>query len=388
MFCQLMSKLRCVLFSVIGALVVALPAFALSVEVEGTAPVTNGAKGKARLAAINNAIQQAAIQNSSEVSATSTMANSTITGESARLRSSGRVSKVGVVEEWEEDGIYHVLIRADVDAKGGTETANNGYRKKIAFTQLLVLDRASAADLPYVEVDLPRLLRKEMESRYGVIGVDVTQHVLAEPAATSYQTKAIPERDLVARVAKEWGVQFIVSGVIADVGITKDTLGSSRRFEFEVLLFDGVSGTLLARSRYNETVVGADLVPDGTKIGSSEFLAIPYGAAIRQILQRASNNVFAEIERLPFTARVIRGDTKKIYFDAGTTAAVRVGDMLLAYKVDDESMIDPASGKFLGFAEQPVATLVVRSVQPQFSVGELETDQIRLKPGDLIRFGW
>jgi len=65
-----------------------------------------------------------------------------------------------------------------------------------------------------------------------------------------------------------------------------------------------------------------------------------------------------------------------------------VGDVLLTYRVGDEPMADPASGRFLGFAEQPFATLVVKSVQPQFAVGELETDQVQIKPGDIVRFGW
>jgi len=377
------------LLIILTALLSASPTYALSIEAEGTAPVTNGAKGKARLSAIQNAIQQAAIQHSSEVSTSSTMANSALTGDSARIRSSGRVSNVGVVEEWEEDGIYHVLIRADITAtKPAVGKGDTGYRKKIAFTQMLIRDRSAAADLPYIEVDLPRLLRKEMESRTGIIGVDVTQHVLAETAAATYQQSPVPSRELVERVAKEWGVQFIVSGMIMDVGVTNDTVGTSRRIEIEMMLFDGISGSLLARSRYHDMVVGADWVSGDVKIASSEFLALPYGRAVLQILQRASENLFAEIERLPFTARVIRSDAKRVYFDAGTTAAVRVGDMLLAYKVDEAKVIDPANGNFLGYVEQPVATVVVKSVQPQFAIGELETEQVQLKPGDIIRFGW
>lgn len=384
-----MFKTRLIpLFFVMASLFSASLVHAMSVEVEGTAPVTDGAKGKARLFAIQNAIQQAAIQNSSDVSTTSTMANSTLTGDSTRIRSTGRVTNVGVVEEWEEDGIYHVLIRADVDLKSGSAVGKTGYRKKVAFAQLMFRDRATAADIPYIEVELPRLLRKEMESRHGIIGVDVSQHVLAVPTATSYQQIPVPDREMVAKVAKEWGVQFVVSGMIMDVGITNDTFDTSRRFEIEMMLFDGISGTLIARTRYNDMVVGAGQVPAGTKIASADFLAMPYGQAILQVLQRASANLFADIDRLPFSARVVRSDVKKVYFDAGTTAAVRVGDMLLAYKTGEEKITDPANGKFLGYTEQPIATLVVKSVQPQFSVGELETEQVHLNPGDIIRFSW
>ncbi len=359
---------------------------ALSIEAEGTAPIIDGAPGKARILAIQNAIRQAAMQNSVEISTSTTLSNHTVTGDSARLRSNGRVTNVSVADEWSEEGILHVLIRAEVGR--GEDAAKNEYRKKIAFMQLLVRNRSASADLAYIEMELPRLLRKEMEGRHGIIGVDGAQYVLAERAASAVEQNSIPSREMVARVAKELGVQFLIAGTILDTGMNEELLGNTRRFEMELILFDGVSGTLLARSRYNENIVGAERVKPGVSIASAEFLATPYGLAVQQILRRAASALFAELNRLPFTAHVIRSDAKKIYFDAGSTSSVRVGDMLLTYKTGDEPLADPMNGSFLGFTEQPVATLVVKSVQPQFAVGELETDQVRIKPGDIVRFGW
>lgn len=363
-------------------------AVALSIEAEGTAPIVDGAQGKARILAIQNAIRQAAMQNSAEVSTATTLSNHAVTGDSARLRSTGRVSNVSVADEWIEDGVLHVLIRAEVGAAQDAGTVKNGYRKKIAFMQLSVRDRTAAADLPYIEMELPRLLRKEMENRYGVIGVDGAQYMLAERAASPVQENAIPGRDMVERVARELGVQFLVAGAILGTGINDEFLGKTRRFEMELMLFDGVSGTMLARSRYNENVTGAGLVKPGVSVAGAEFLETPYGLVIQQMLRRAAGALFADLNQLPFTAHVIRSDAKKVYFDAGSTSSVRVGDMLLAYKVGDEQIADPGNGRFLGFTEQPVATLVVKSVQPQFAVGELETDQVHIKPGDIVRFGW
>ncbi len=378
-------------FKLLGVILFALAspaALALSVEAEGTAPVVDGAPGKARIAAIQNAILQAAMQNSVEISAATTLSNHTVTGDSARLRSAGRVTNVSVADEWTEDGILHVLIRAEVEASRAVDTAKNDYRKKVAFMQLLVRDRSAAADLAYIEMELPRMLRKEMESRHGVIGVDGAQYLLAERSASAIEQNLIPSRALVERVAKELGTQFLVAGALLDTGVNDELLGKSRRFEMELMLFDGVSGTLLARSRYNENIVGMGLLKPGVSVASAEFQATSYGLVIQQVLQRASSALFAELNRLPFSARVIRSDAKKVYFDAGSTSSVRVGDMLMAYKVSDEPMADPANSRFLGFAEQPIATLVVKSVQPQFAVGELETEQVHIKPGDIVRFGW
>jgi hypothetical protein len=363
-------------------------ALALSVEVEGVAPVGGGAAGKARVMAVQNALQQAAMQHSVSVTATTTMSNNTITGESARLRANARITNVAVVDEWQEDGQYHVLVRAEVELGDGAGARNDGARKRIAFLQVGLRDRGAAADLPFVEIEVPRMLRKEVEHKLGATGVDASQHLLGDPKTSGYAQPEIPAAADVIRAAQELGVQILVAGDIIDTGISDDLVGQSRRIEMEFVIYDGISGTALARMRFDERVLGGDLTKPGVAVASKEFQESPYGAALRQIVARAADAISAELGQLPFTARVVRSNGKKVYIDAGSAARVRVGDMLLAYKVEETVTTDPASGRALGRAEQPVATLVLRSVQPQFSIGEVETDQVSLQPGDLVRFAW
>lgn len=365
-------------------------AFALSIEVEGIAPITDEAPGKARVMAVQNAIRQAAMQHSVDVSTTTTMSDHVVVGDSARLRSNARITNVTVADEWQEDGQFHVLVRAEIESDQAASGGSNGTgaRKRVAFLQVTLRDRGAAADLPSIEIEIPRMLRKQMESKFGAIGIDASQHVLGRPDQSALERSDVPDTALVARVAQELGAQFLVTGDIIDTGITDDLVGQSRRFEMEFQVYDGISGSLLARLRYDERIVGGERSPPGLSVASSEFLKSAYGTAVKHVTQRAASGISAELDRLPFTARVVRANGKKIYIDAGSVARVRVGDMLLAYTVEEAATRDPRSGRTLGNAEQPVATLVLRSVQPQFSIGELETEQVSLKPGDMVRFAW
>jgi hypothetical protein len=381
------SRIQFVIASLL--LAVASPlALALSVEVEGIAPIADGAPGKARVMAIQDALRQAAMQHSVSVSATTTMSNNTVTGDSARLRANARITNVAVADEWQEDGQYHVLVRAEVEIGEAPAAKTDGARKRIAFLQIGLRDRGAAADLPFIEIEVPRMLRKEMESRLGATGIDASQHLLGNPKQAGYAQPEVPDAGVVTRAAQELGAQFLVTGDVIDTGISDDLVGQSRRIELEFVLYDGISGTALARMRFDERVVGGDQVKVGVSVASREFQESPYGAALNQIVNRAAEGIAAELGQLPFTARVVRANGKKVYIDAGSAARVRVGDMLLAYKVEGASTVDPESGRVLGHAEQPIATLVLRSVQPQFSIGEVETDQVSLKPGDIVRFAW
>jgi hypothetical protein len=373
--------------AILLAAVVSFPAAAQIVEMEGVAPITDSAPGKARVLAIQNAIRLAALQHSAQISSTTLMSNHIVTGDSARVRSNARVTNVAVVDEWTDENNYHVLIRASVHSGGETE-AGGGVRKKVAFLQFQLRDRAAASDLPGLEIELPRMLRKEMETRYRISGVDAAQYAVTEPGTSAYSAFESLERTRVVNIAQALGAQFLVGGTIVDTGISADTLGQSRRLELELYLFDGISGTLMARSRFDDRVVAAERVKPGVSVVSREFLNTPYGTAISRMLRQGGVTIDQEMSRLPLSARVVRSVGKRVYLDAGAVSALRVGDILLAYRVDGSPLLNPQNGQMLGLPELPVATLVIRNVQPQFSVGELETEQVTLKPGDVLRFGW
>ena len=104
--------------------------------------------------------------------------------------------------------------------------------------------------------------------------------------------------------------------------------------------------------------------------------------------QRLVLQVANFLNQMPFTARVVKAEGNKIYFDVGSMANVNVGDVFMAYRVASEPLQGMTPSTHLGFAESPLASLVVRRVQPMFAVGEIESEKLALKAGDVVRFSW
>ncbi len=381
-----------ILFFFIIVFFIALPfqfVYAKSIEVEGSAVIIDGAVNKARLQAIQNAIRQAVLQTSARVSTASIVSANVMIMDSTKIRATGRVSNVVVVDEWRNEDIIHVLIRATVpENTKQTPAALKGYRRKLAVVQFHVVDRREIQDLPGIEIEYPRHLLRRIEEGGGILGVDATHYILNNNINSSYYDAGHPGKETIVNLATMLGVQFVVSGIIRDMTVVDHLIGESRLLSVELQVFDGLTGVLLSRTAVNKNVNSAGLNDSDKPFGSREFFNTDYGKAINKALSKQIASIRSTIYRLPVTVRVVRSEGKQVYFDAGAMSLIHIGDMLMAYKVDSSPLVKIANGSEFGFAEKPVATVTVKKIQPLFAIGELETDKVTLEPGDLLRFGW
>ena len=169
--------------------------------------------------------------------------------------------------------------------------------------------------------------------------------------------------------------------------MTEGWLRNNRKIEIEMFVHDGISGARLSRHRFSENVLGVSYFPADTVLfANTDFMRGDYGAALDRILNRQVEMIEKDLGQLPFTARVLKIEGKKVYFNAGATSLVAIGDELMTYKLGSNALLD-RNNRVLGFQETPVATLSVTQIQPQFSIGELEIEGANLIAGDLIRFG-
>lgn len=356
------------------------------VEAEGSAIVTNGAVNMAREQAIKNAIQQAMLQTAATVDSTSTITSNVLVIESSRVNAAGTVEDVQILDEWRDEDFLFVRIRAHVpNTKIRQPSPAARYRKKVAALQFEVLHRTQVHDLPNIEMEFPRELLRRMESTGNYIGIDGTQF-RASSTAEGYR---IDEPEVYTTLANNVGAQIVISGIIRDMGVKEGWFYDYRHLEVEIFVHDGISGARIARHRFSENVKKGEYFTKSMDalFSNARFMQTPYGRALNTVLNRQVEMVDQDLEKLPFSARVVEVDGNKIYFDAGGTSMVRVGDVLMTYRMEP----DPLRGTqqhFLGYKETPIASLAVNQIQPQFSVGELETKEVTLLPGDIIRFGW
>lgn len=399
---------------------------AQSVEAEGTSPIT-GPVGVAKRLALQDAIRQALFKANAQVSTTTVVSTSGVVSDNVRFTARGNVTNVVIVDEWTDETNYYVKIRAQVpqvgmpaNTYGGTiasttmaggiqqasmHTPQNmsragdigQYRRTVAVTQFHVSDRTHITDLPNIEVEISRELKRRLDADGRVRTVDASQYLLplGDDGVVSQRRilGALPPAKEVGQLATEFaeslGVQFVVSGVIRDMSITKHMLGARvRHLELDVIVHDGITGAEVARHRLNESVVDAGLFefPTTAPVMNDKFYASPFGQGVHRVLDKLVNMLAGDLNSQLFTARVIRTEGKQVYFDAGGVANVKVGDMLNTFQLSQSSVNDLPGQRSLGFSEKPTAILVVTKVQRLFSVGELDSETLRLSPGDVIRF--
>jgi len=354
------------------------------VEATGSAVISHGAVGAAREMATKDAMRQAMLQSGALVDMFAASSANVLTIESSSVAAAGTVEKVQILDEWVDNEVLHVRIRALVPAdKIRAASPAARYRKKVVALQFDVDHRLHIQDLPNIELEWPRELLRRLESSGHYLGTAATQYM----ASTTRPGLRFDDPSVYTLMADKAGAQIVLSGVIRDMGVTESWLRNSRKIEVELFVHDGVSGARLARHKFSENVAASSYFPDGTELFSSaDFMRTEYGSALDRILTRQVEMVEADLRQLPFTARVLKIDGKKIYFNAGTTSLVEMGDELMTYKLGSNPVLD-RNNKVLGFQETPVATLSVVQIQPQFAIGELEIEDSKLIAGDLIRFG-
>jgi hypothetical protein len=354
------------------------------VETTGSANISAGAQHAAKELAIKNAMQQALLQNSAHIDSTSTISSNALVIDSARVNTSGTIENVKVLEEWIEDEIYFVRIRANIpDSNANEEPSTARYRKKIAAIQFDVLHRSEIYDVPNIERELPRELLRRLDNSGNFITYDATQYLVS----TLHPGLRFDNPAVYKMIAEKTGAQIILSGQIRDLHVEDGFLQKKRQLEIEIYLHDGISGSRIARHRFSETVKNAGYFEDNPALFSNAgFYKTIFGNVIDQVLNSQIEFIQNDLKQIPFSAKIIRVAGQKVFFDAGTSSLINTGDMLMTFRLEADALTN-ANGEYFGYMETPVASLSVEQVQPQFAIGKVEIKNSKLSVGDLIRFG-
>jgi len=152
----------------------------------------------------------------------------------------------------------------------------------------------------------------------------------------------------VIQVARELGVQFVVTGVIRDVGVSDpDAWGSSvidrlqrgigaanqnRRFVVDMMVYDGFSGAPVYQERFSAEARWNAGPGSSDGFGSAGFRETEYGQAVAGLMNDMVSAVNDALACQPFITRVTRVDGNKVTLDSGATAGLRPGDELKLYR--------------------------------------------------------
>lgn len=364
-----------------------LPAQAAVFEAEGVAAIKPAGPERAREMAIKEAIDQVANQAGLEVRGESRVDSQGIPLESSRVRATVKVGEVRVIREWQDDDHFHVRISAVTEQSNYVMTATRKYKKKITATPFLIRKQYQINDIDNLSSGFSRELMRRLADKNEFLTRNSRDVIAMDSNGLRPDPMAMME------LAQQNDSQFIVSGEIVDAGNSQDGkrwFGTDKRwFELDLVVYDGLTGSLIARHRLGEFAEGNVLIGHEKPFASKSFLATPYGQAINKTIDAAAEMITVDLERIPFAAKVIRVENGQVYVNVGGTSLLAPGDRLVVYHKETRfSTSGFGSSQEYGITETPVATVSIVQVQPLFSIGTLLTGgkNASVEAGDLVRF--
>jgi len=361
------------------------------IEAEGYAPLDLGSIDLVRETAILEAVKQGELQSGAQVESYIALSPNGTPLESARVRAAGELSKVRLIKEWSDGKLLHVVVQGSSDpCNAGLSNKSRTYKKRIITSRFEIPNVASVSDLPDIWRGLSTDIRNRLDKSGKFISFATERHVYQNQIDTLLAAES--NRKHITEIASEHDAQFVVIGTLINAGMKKGEYfwqEDERQFEIEVGVYDGLSGAKIGLHRDARIAKGDVTGTSDKPFGSAAFFETAYGKSVTSALDKISHLIETDVGCLPFTAKIIRIDGKKIFFNAGTTSGVEAGDKLVVYLREKDFPTQGISGRKVGgVPENPLAAIQVIQVQPLFAVAELTEDsgQVKLREGDLIRF--
>ncbi|RBO80010.1 flagellar assembly protein T N-terminal domain-containing protein [Marinomonas aquiplantarum] len=360
---------------------------AVTIDAVGEAVIYNNDIADARYRATEQAIKQAVLESGSRVNVKDEMTNGEV-NSSIAIRSSSHVQRAKIISEEQNGNFLKIIARIDVTPDSQCSTGPTSYyRKTVGVTgfDLQIPQQAQLGAINNISRELPKNLADEINKQgylkaLTATNISIYPDLINAPSSTNYDGSLTN----VTRISEQLGVQYIISGVIRDIGelyqrqpnnktnttplVAED---KERNFVVDIYLYDGFSGALLFEHRYNE--IGNWDIADNQRVGfgSAKFWTINYGKVVQQALKQSALDTSEQLRCQPFIANIFRTEGNRIHIAAGSIAGIKVGDKFNVYRRYEVFNQLQSAQTQLNNAN---ISVTIKQVQPNFSVGELVVD--------------
>lgn len=397
--------MRHLIFIITGLLCLcSTAAFTANIEARGSAVISNGDIGSARLVAYQNALRQASMMQNAKVNSTyATQVGSSNIVDSIQVRSSSHLTNANIVDEHISNGIITLLVSVTIeDSQGGCgEHNNNSFRKKVAAVYFPLLDAAQVGTNDYYgfQRGIPTELLQRLSASGDFLVRDASNQSLHQDPlnATSIASNGNMIRPIVNTLQDNLGIQYVISGVIRDLGhelppgfrltrnfkllntewsppgisfkpswqAIENELGlkwqpNERNIEIEFFIHDAYTGELLARHRHAKIVKGYIKPDQPTRFGTYAFYNDPYGQAFSEVLNKEVDAIKQLLACREFSVKVLGEDKKHLYIDMGKDTLIKKGDTITLYKSGRQGPVFGVDGGSYQFSEPSVTANVIR----------------------------
>ncbi|WP_396587692.1 flagellar assembly protein T N-terminal domain-containing protein [Bermanella sp. R86510] len=363
---------------------------AVEITAVGSAAVANDLVDS-RDKAIRDALRQASLQMGGSIHSSQMLVDGLVTRDQVNLKSNGQFRHVRVLEEKIQQGIHEVRIRAEFFEGGQCEVnQGNGYRKAIAVAGFALQnpEEAVLGGLANIEQRLSGVLANSINGRQRLHAMD-SGHVLlftSVDRAPSSQNNLQRLTNSV-ELAKELGAQFVVSGVIRDLGMINpnadmpsiwDTPLSMvglnrekrlRNFVLDVYVHDGISGSLMFQNTYAAS--GEWNYNDRRRTGFATpvYWKSDFGEKTKALISKVVKDLNTNLGCQPYMAKIIDTKGEYIRLDTGGSVGMRPGDELTVFRTSTFYNLDQQG---LTQLHDTKIKATITQVQPRFAVAKLE----------------
>lgn len=360
---------------------------AVVLEGVGHATIYSGNVDAARDKAREAALRDVALQYEAQISSRDTMENGVITESRLQVASSARARDARIVDEYRSGDLLRITVRAEVSESSWCSAGEAaGLKKRVAVTGFPILypDQARVGRIGDAGEILPQQLQASLRETgrlqvYSATTSRLFQDLLNAPTQQKFDNRLTN----VIQVARELDVQFVVTGVIRDLGVSDPSAwgtsvldrmqrgaglaNQNRRFVAEMMVFDGFSGAPVYQQQF-ATEAQWDAGP-GASAGfdSAGFQETQYGQAVDKVMADMGAAVQEALACQPFITRITRVDGSKVTLASGATAGLRPGDELHLYR--SESFFDSLGGT--PELSDSQTRLTLNNVHPDFSNGTM-----------------
>ncbi len=393
-------------FLLIAVLCFAGTAQAVVLEGVGHANIHHNDLDTARAQARKAALRDLALQYEAQVSTSDTVENGVLTESRTRVAASARIRNARIVDEYRSGNLLRVVVRADMsDGKASCSTGDAArLKKRVAVTGFPVLepDQGRVGRIDDAGQVLPQQLQARLRDAGGLQVFSAAGARMFDDLSNAPTVQQSNNRlDNVLQLAREMGVQFVVTGVIRDLRVADpDAWGSSvldkfqrsigavdqnRRFVVDLMIFDGFSGSPIYQKRFSVSAEWNAGPGASTGFGSGGFQKTAYGQAVEGVIADMARTITRALACQPFMTRITRTDGQNLTLSAGATAGLRPGDELHLYR-SARYFDSPSSTPELSDSG---ITVTLDNVHPDFSNGRMQKagSQVNIQRND-IAIAW
>lgn len=374
------------------------------VQAQGEADILYGDEYGARMRAVRDAIQNASMQASANVRSSQVMENGRLTVDYVRINSAAQVTDVEVVTEAVDGDTFRVSIDARVsESQMCANHVVNDFAKSVAVTSF-ALEKPTDTTLGHlgaVDRSLPSHLVNELNGRGGVRALNAS-YLMMYPSIPTAPTRVSTRNTLTRAVdtARDLGVQFVVSGVVRDLGmqtvdrqrdnnagllavLTQPGRVQQRHLVLDLYVHDGYSGALVAQSRYSAQGVWDFRSNERVGFATPKFFASDFGRSVDLLFDQVVQDIYATVECQPFMANIAQVNGQTIMIKMGAESGLRPGDHLSVYRTS--TFFDREQQDYTQLTDTQLVARVTQ-VQPHFAVAELpiQVERLNVQPDDVV----